>query len=44
MTFTSVPEVIGLSRAAARVGCGTWDTHLDEIARNVHAARDTAAV
>jgi methionine synthase I (cobalamin-dependent) len=19
--------------------CGTWDTHLDEIARNVHAAR-----
>ncbi|MBE1551114.1 S-methylmethionine-dependent homocysteine/selenocysteine methylase [Mycobacterium sp. OAS707] len=20
--------------------CGTWDTHLDEIARNVHAARD----
>jgi homocysteine S-methyltransferase len=21
--------------------CGTWDTHLDEIARNVHAARDT---
>jgi homocysteine S-methyltransferase len=21
--------------------CGTWDAHLDEIARNVHAARDT---
>jgi methionine synthase I (cobalamin-dependent) len=20
--------------------CGTWDTHLDEIARNVRAARD----
>jgi homocysteine S-methyltransferase len=23
--------------------CGTWDTHLDQIARNVHAARDTVA-
>lgn len=23
--------------------CGTWDTHLDEIARNVSAARDIAA-
>jgi homocysteine S-methyltransferase len=21
--------------------CGTWDTHLDEIARNVRAARET---
>ena len=24
--------------------CGTWDTHLDEIARNVNTARDIAAV
>jgi homocysteine S-methyltransferase len=24
--------------------CGTWETHLDEIARNVHTARRTAAV
>lgn len=24
--------------------CGTWDTHLDEIARNVRTARDTATV
>jgi homocysteine S-methyltransferase len=24
--------------------CGTWETHLDEIARNVHAARDTVAL
>ena len=23
--------------------CGTWDTHLDEIARNVHTARDIEA-
>jgi homocysteine S-methyltransferase len=23
--------------------CGTWDTHLDEIARNVHTARSVAA-
>jgi homocysteine S-methyltransferase len=23
--------------------CGTWETHLDEIARNVHAARDIGA-
>jgi methionine synthase I (cobalamin-dependent) len=22
--------------------CGTWETHLDEIARNVRAARDIA--
>jgi homocysteine S-methyltransferase len=24
--------------------CGTWETHLDEIARNVHAARDAVAL
>jgi homocysteine S-methyltransferase len=24
--------------------CGTWDTHLDEIARNVHTARDPVAL
>jgi homocysteine S-methyltransferase len=24
--------------------CGTWDTHLDEIARNVHVARDAVAL
>jgi homocysteine S-methyltransferase len=24
--------------------CGTWDTHLDEIARNVHTARDIESV
>jgi len=24
--------------------CGTWDTHLDEIARNVHIARDPVAL
>jgi homocysteine S-methyltransferase len=23
------------------VCCGTWETHLDEIARNVHTARGT---
>ena len=23
--------------------CGTWETHLDEIARNVHTARDIGA-
>jgi S-methylmethionine-dependent homocysteine/selenocysteine methylase len=82
MTFNSVPEVIGLSRAAARVGlplsvctlghleagdpvelgelmgglarqyphidlwggcCGTWETHLDEIARNVRQASAVGA-
>jgi homocysteine S-methyltransferase len=24
--------------------CGTWDTHLEEIARNVHAARDAVPI
>ncbi len=24
--------------------CATWETHLDEIARNVHTARDTVAL
>jgi homocysteine S-methyltransferase len=24
--------------------CGTWDTHLDAIARNVHTARENAAL
>jgi S-methylmethionine-dependent homocysteine/selenocysteine methylase len=81
MTFNSVPEVIGLSRAAAMMDkislctlghlemgdpaglgelmgglarqyphidmwggcCGTWETHLDEIARNVHAAQAVGA-
>ena len=23
--------------------CGTWETHLDEIARKVHTARDVGA-